>query len=223
MAGPVTSRPTQHRSRRLRRAAILVALAVSATACGGEDDASDADEPTGVGTIEYRDEPGPHVEVPERSMSMTVDAVDVDGDDVLVRLRVENHRDAYLDLGVQGTIYGPLLVMIDDRGQRYEGYAEEPAGIPGRRLADLSFRLEGPIDRGAESFTLELATQRGTVTSPSAALPDGDGVRWRVDDPVAGAPASAGSDPSEPGFAAAPRLPELIHFWLHTEPLSAAG
>ena len=71
MAGPVTSRPTQHRSRRLRRAAILVALAVSATACGGEDDASDADEPTGVGTIEYRDEPGPHVEVPERSMSMT--------------------------------------------------------------------------------------------------------------------------------------------------------
>ena len=149
--------------------------------------------------------------------------IGVDGDDVLVRLRVENHRDAYLDLGVQGTIYGPLLVMIDDRGQRYEGYAEEPAGIPGRRLADLSFRLEGPIDRGAESFTLERATQRGTVTSPSAALPAGDGVRWRVDDPVAGAPASAGSDPSEPGFAAAPRLPELIHFWLHTEPLSAAG
>ncbi|MFP5489295.1 MAG: hypothetical protein ACLGHQ_13440, partial [Acidimicrobiia bacterium] len=138
-----------------------------------------------------------------------------------VRIRVANRDDAYLDLGVQDTIYGPLLVMVDERGHRYEGYAHEPAGIPGRRLADLSFRLAGPLDPDAESFTLELATQRGTVTSPSAALSDGDGVRWRVDDPVAGAPAPAGSEPGEPGFAATPRLPELIHFWLHTEPLSS--
>jgi hypothetical protein len=85
-------------------------------------------------------------------------------------------------MGVEDTIYGPLLVMHDDRGNRYDSYAVEPAGVPGRRVADLSFRLIGPLDPDAESFTLELTTQRGPLTSPSGDLPEGDGVRWQVDD-----------------------------------------
>jgi hypothetical protein len=99
--------------------------------------------------------------------------------------------------------------MHDDRGNRYPSYAVEPAGVPGRRVADLSFRLTGPLDPDAESFTIELTTQRGPLTSPAGDLPEGVGVRWQVDDP-------AGSDPT---FAAAPRLPDLIHFWLETDPL----
>lgn len=198
----------------------VAALVVATSGCEALDDGPGATgTASGEARIEFRDGTGPHVDVPARSMAMTVDAVDVDGDDILVRVRVENRDDDYLDLGVQDTIYGPLLVMYDERGNEYPGYASEPAGIPGRREADLSFRLAGPLDAEAETFTLELATQRGPLTSPSETLPDGRGVRWRVDDPVAGAPAPIGGHPGEPGFAAAPRLPDLIHFWLHTEPL----
>ena len=203
--------------------AILIALTVATTACEGEADVTTTDPAGAVPSIEFHDSTGPHVDAPERAMAMTIDAIDLDGDDVLVRMRVENGDDGYLDLGVQDTMYGPLLVMTDDRRNRYESYAEEPAGIPGRRLADLSFRLAGPLDSDADSFSLELATQRGPLSSPSAALPAGRGVRWRVDDPVAGAPAPIDSDLGEPGFAAAPRLPELIHFWLHAEPLVASA
>ena len=101
--------------------------------------------------------------------------------------------------------------------------AVEPVGIPGRRIADLSFRLRGPLDADSTSFTLELATQRGPLTSPTAPLSTHDGIRWRIDDPTAAASASTGSNPgeSEPVFAVAPRLPDLIHFWLETDPLPA--
>jgi len=175
-------------------------------------------------SIEYRDETGPHVDAPDRAMAMTVDAVDIAGDDILVRLRVSNSDDSYLDMGIQETIYGPLLVMRDDRENLYQSYAVEPAGIPGRRIADLRFRLAGPLDLGSNSFTLELATQRGPLTSPSASLPEHDGIRWRVVDPAA-APMSNGTNPdgSERIFAAAPRLPDLVHFWLETDPLPAEG
>ncbi len=163
--------------------------------------------------VELRDEAGPRVDAPDRAMAMTVDAVEQRGDDILVRVRVENADDQYLDMGVEDTIYGPLLVMYDDRGNRYDSYAHEPAGIPGRRVADLSFRLAGPLDGDAESFTLELATQRGPLTSPSGDLPDGDGVHWQVDDATG----------SGRAYAAAPRLPDLVHFWLETDPLPADG
>lgn len=208
---PVGPRPATHRRRSLATLALVV-LAVAPTACeAGDDDATDGSTPPAEASIELRDDTGPQVEARERAMAMTVDAVEIDGDDILLRVRVENHDDGYLDLGVQDTIYGPLIVMHDDLGNRYEAEAVEPAGIPGRRVADLSFRLIGPLDGDAESFTLELATQRGPLTSPSGALPDGRGVRWRVD---------RGED--EPTFAAAPRLPDLINFWLETEPLPSA-
>lgn len=154
---------------------------------------------------------------------MTVDAVDVEGDDILVRIRVENSDDGYLDMGVQNTIYGPLLVMRDDRDNSYESYAVEPAGIPGRRIADLSFRLAGPLDPAAETFMLELATQRGPLTSPDGTVPDGDGVRWRVAEAPRADPTLGDTNPegSEPLYAPAPRLPDLVHFWLETEPLPA--
>lgn len=208
----------QHR----RLLVFLAALAVPIAACeAGQNDSRAEETTTDETSVEFRDETGPHVDAPDRAMAMTVDAVEIDGDDILIRLRVENSDDGYLDMGVQDTLYGPLLVMRDDRENVYEGRAEEPAGIPGRRIADLSFRLDGPLDRDAESFTLELATQRGPLMSPSAALPDSDGVRWRVDDPTDGTPTSTAADQgaSAPTFAAAPRLPDMIDFWLETDPL----
>ncbi|MEP1125815.1 MAG: hypothetical protein ABJH68_18195 [Ilumatobacter sp.] len=226
LPGDVNADVVASRTRRSRRRLSLTALAaivaLSTAACGATDDgatsgaAVDADTP-----IELRDQVGPHVDAPERSMSMTVDAVDTVGNDVLVRLRVANSDDDYLDMGVQDTIYGPLLVMRDDRGNLYESLAVEPAGVPGRRIADLSFRLAGPIDPDATSFTLELATQRGPLTSPTAALPLHDGIRWRIDVPSTAVPGAtdADPDPSGPVFASAPRLPDLVHFWLETEPL----
>lgn len=204
--------PRTSRRARRRWVALVTALGVAVAACGGGDDPEVSDVVDGDRSIELRDEAGPSVDAPDREMAMTVDAVETHGADILVRLRVENRDDGYLDLGVQDTIYGPLLVMRDDRGNVYDGRAEEPAGIPGRRVADLSFRLDGPIEPDAEAFTLELATQRGPIASPSAALPDGDGVRWRVDD-------RADGDGSAPTFADAPRLPDLIDFWLETRPL----
>lgn len=209
---------------RRRLLAILAALAVTTAACEPDENDSTAEEAAAdQSSIELRDETGPHVDAPDRAMAMTVDAVEFDGDDILIRLRVENSDDGYLDMGVQDTIYGPLLVMRDDQNNVYEARAVEPAGIPGRRIADLSFRLDGPLDRNAESFTLELATQRGPLITPSAELPTGDGVRWRIGDVVAGAMGSADADRggAEPGFASAPRLPDLIHFWLETDPLPA--
>ena len=194
--------------------AILFALATAA--CGESDDDAAGNVDTAV---EFRDEGGPQVDAPDRAMAMTVDAVEIAGDDILVRVRVSNHDDEYLDMGVQHTRYGPLLVMHDDRDNRYESYAVEPAGVPGRRIANLSFRLAGPLDRDSTSFTLELATQRGPLTSPAATLPRHDGVRWRVDDPSATA-ANDTEPGSGPVFAAAPRLPEYINFWLESEPLA---
>jgi hypothetical protein len=198
-----------YRSRR-QVAALVTALAVVGVACGGGDGSSSGDAADGGPSIELEDETGPYVDAPDRDMAMTVDAVEVEGSDILVRLRVENRDDGYLDLGVQGTLYGPLLVMHDDLDNVYEGRAVEPAGIPGSRIADLSFRLDGPLVRDAETFTLELRTQRGPLVSPPGPVPDGDGVRWRVDDGAGG---------SEPTHATAPRLPDLIHFWLETAPL----
>ncbi len=201
------SRRATRLTRRHWRFAALAALAVVTACTGADDDAQPAarDE----SSIEFRDEVGPSVAAPERSMAMTVDAVDVADDDILIRVRVTNGADDYLDMGVQQTIYGPLLVMRDDLENRYESYAVEPAGIPGRRLAELSFRLAGPLDPAASTFTLELATQRGELTSPPGPLPERDAVRWRVDDDTS----------ADPTFAPAPRLPNLIHFWLETTAL----
>lgn len=212
-------RPDRRSVRRVRSLTLTVAaLTLTAAACN-----TDTDDITDAGAIEFRDGAGPRVDTPERAMAMTVDAVETKGDDILVRVRVENTDDGYLDMGVEDTIYGPLLVMRDDRGNRYDSYAVEPAGVPGRRVADLSFRLIGPLDRDSTSFELELATQRGPLTTPAAPLPHHDGIRWRIDDQAAATPTSAATNPvgSEPIFAAAPRLPDLIHFWLETDPLPA--
>jgi hypothetical protein len=68
---------------------------------------------------------------------------------------------------------------------------------------------------------LELATHRGPLTSPDGALPDGDGVRWRVDEAPPAAPTLGDTNPDglEPLYAGAPRLPDHVDFWLETEPL----
>lgn len=219
-AAPRT-RPTR-RNRWL--AAFVTAVALSIAACNAQDDDATADTIVDADTpIEFRDEAGPHVDAPERAMAMTVDAVETAGDDILIRLRVENSDDDYLDLGARDTIYGPLLVMRDDRDNLYESFAVEPAGIPGRRIADLSFRLAGPLDRDATSFTLELDTQRGPLTSPTAPLSAHSGIRWRIDEPTAALPTSSDTGPgtSDPAYASAPRLPDLVHFWLETDPLPA--
>lgn len=212
------------RSTRHRRwpVPLIAALALSAAACDAPDDVPTADTAVdAIAPIEFRDEVGPHVEAPDHAMAMTVDAVDVVDDEILVRLRIVNRDDRYLDMGVQDTRYGPLLVMRDDREQQYESYADEPAGIPGRRIADLSFRLRGPLDPDATSFTLELATQRGPLTSPPAPLPEHSGIRWRIDDAATTDGSSADSDGTEPIFARAPRLPRFVDFWLETDPLTA--
>lgn len=219
--GARRARPTP---RRRWSAALVAAFALSSAACSGQDDNATSDTEAGVDSrIEFRNEAGPHVDVPDSAMAMTVDALVAAGDDILIRLRVENSDDGYLDMGVQDTIYGPLLIMRDDRDTRYESYAVEPAGIPGRRIADLSFRLAGPLDSDAVSFTLELATQRGPLTSPIAPLPNDDGIRWRIDDATAATPSSNATilRGSEPIYAAVPHLPDLVHFWLETDPLSS--
>lgn len=224
----VTAREIEPRRRPAGRGrrlvAVPLAIALSTAACNTSDDRTASGPVASVDApIEFRDRTGPHVDEPDRAMAMTVDAVDVDGDDILVRIRVENSDDGYLDMGVKNTIYAPLLVMRDDHDNSYESYAVEPAGIPGRRIADLSFRLAGPLDPAAETVMLELATQRGPLTSPTWTLPDGDGVRWRVGEASPSTPTLGGTNPdgSEPLYAAAPRLPDLIHFWLETAPLSA--
>lgn len=224
MNAEVATRRARPASRSRWLAALFTAVALSSAACNAQDDNATTGAAVDVdGQIEFRDEVGPHVEAPDRAMAMTVDAVETAGDHVLIRLRVENSDDGYLDMGVQGTIYGPLLVMRDDRDNMYESLAVEPAGVPGRRIADLSFRLTGPLDPDATRFTLELATQRGPLTSPTAPLSTQDGVRWRIDDPTAATLTSTDTNPgtSDPIYAAAPRLPDLVHFWLETDPLPA--
>ena len=139
MNAEVVTRRARPTSRRSGLTPFVVTLALSTAACATPDDnasigtAADADAP-----IALRDGVGPHVNAPDRAMAMTLDAVEIAGDDILMRLRVENSDDNYLDMGVQDTIYGPLLVMRDDRDNQYESLAVEPAGVPGRRIADLS-------------------------------------------------------------------------------------
>jgi hypothetical protein len=52
------------------------------------------DDITDAGGIEFRDGSGPRVDAPDRAMAMTVDAVETHGDDILVRVRVENATTA---------------------------------------------------------------------------------------------------------------------------------
>lgn len=128
--------------------------------------------------VEDRLEIGPRAVDLERSMTMVVDSLDASGDDIFIRLRIANFRDEYLDLGVQHTRIGPLVVMYDDRGSSYESLAVEPAGIQPSSVGYVRFRLAGPLDPAAEEFIVELASQRGTLITPPAPTPIGGSVRW---------------------------------------------
>lgn len=131
--------------------------------------------------LEFRNEIGPRAIDLDHEMMMVVDAVETSADDIFVRLRVANSSDRYLDLGVRGNRYGPLLVMRDDLDNTYDGLAVEPAGIPGSSIGHVRFRLRGPVDPDAATLTFELATQRGTLESPPVGAPADDGVYWSTE------------------------------------------
>lgn len=209
MTTQTRTQPMRRRSSPRRRrlaGALLVAVVVSA--CAGRDSAtteSGSDpvrsDPTPIETdvvtvgdsttteagdvvVETRNEIGPRALDIEAAMMMVVDSIDVSDDDIFVRLRVVNGSDEFFNVGVEDTLYGPLVEMHDDRGHTYPARAVEPAGVESHSVSTMRFRLEGPLDPGAEEFTVELATNEGRLATEPIAVPDGDAVRWLSESPA---------------------------------------
>lgn len=144
--------------------------------------------------VEFRPEVGPRAFDVDEAFAMIVDAVDVSDDDVFVRLRVVNGGDTGLDMGLRDTWYGPFVVMRDDRGRTAPSFAVEPAGVPPHSVGHVRFRLQGPLASDAERISFELTTLRGTLTTGSVAVPDGDSLRWwTASPPIAHSDAVASS------------------------------
>ena len=150
-----------------------VAVTVEAQSDTGSDDVD----------TENRQEIGPRVLDADGTVMMVVDSLDVSGDDILVGLRVVNGSDGFLNVSVDYTRYGPLLVVRDDRGNTDSSLAIEPAGIESHQIGRLGFRLHGPFDPDATEFTVELATNRGLLTTEPIPAPASDVVRWWRESP----------------------------------------
>lgn len=217
-----------------RRSAVAAAVAaasiVPACADDGPSRSGPTTEPSGgdPAAVERRAEPGPVAIAPDHAMSMVLDALEVVGDDIFVRLRVVNGLDRFLDIGVTDSRYGPLLVMTDDLGNRYPAEAVEPIGIHPSSIGHLRLRLAGPLHADATTFSLEVPTDRGPLTSESAPTPSGAAVAWWITPPPdpddgGGSPDPAIDTDGEPVFGASPRLPDLINEWLTNTPIDAGG
>ncbi|WP_040493815.1 hypothetical protein [Ilumatobacter nonamiensis] len=199
---------------------LLVASIVSA--CSASDSAASrestpnpsevvpATEAINGADVERRSSIGPHAADSERAMALAVDSIQVDGDDILLSLRVINDDDHDLAVGAEDTFYAPLVVLHDDLDNAYPARAVEPAGVYAHSVGHLDLRLEGPLDPDATEFTTELTTDRGTIETGPAELPTGDAVRWWVDEnPTRG----------QPEFADLPHLPDLIHATISNDSL----
>jgi hypothetical protein len=176
-----TTTPTsRQRSLRSRRRQLLVSTLLIATivaACAGSDPATSE-------SVETRTQIGPRAIDIDRKMMMVVDSIDASNEDIRVRIRVANLSDQPLDVGVDDTIYGPLLTIRDDLENAYPAIAVEPAGIYSHSIGRFDLRLVGPFDPDAADFTVELATQRGTLITNQVPALDGDSVQWWSETPA---------------------------------------
>jgi hypothetical protein len=182
----------KHR-RKLASAVLLVGVV---SACAGNDDAapetrssvvtvpdppntesSDADSDT-------PDEIGPRALDADEGVMMVVDAVDVSGDDLFVRVRVVNASDQFLNVEPSDALYGPLLVMSDNRDNIYPSRAVEPAGVDSYSVGEMRFRFDGPLDPEAEQIAFEIGTSRGRLATEPTAVPDGGVARWWIVSPA---------------------------------------
>lgn len=195
--------------RMVRRTAATAIVVLAAVACSSEvarpddeggreaDDATEAtvDEGGGPGGPEpdVRHDGSPRAFDPAARTMLVLDALELSGDDVFVRLRIANGSGESLDLGVRDTFYGPLGVMSDDLGNSYPARAVEPAGIAAWSVADLRLRLRGPLDPGATELTFLVETRRGPLTVGPVPAPRNEAVSWplerrptQFDDPIVG-------------------------------------
>lgn len=127
---------------------------------------------------EFRREIGPRALDVDASMMMVLDSIDMSGDDLFVRLRVVNASDRFLNVEAEETRYGPLLELHADDGATYLARAVEPIGVDVFSIGQLRLRLDGPFDRDAEEFTIEINTSRGRLMTEPIPTPTGDIVRW---------------------------------------------
>ena len=146
-------------------------------------DGSSDNEPDEL-VVESRVEIGPRALDIDAAMMLVVDALDVSGDDIFVRVRVVNASDQFLNVEDEDNLYGPLLVIRDDRDNTYPARAVEPAGVASYTVGDMRFRVDGPFDPDAEDITVEVATSRGILATEPIAAPDGGVVRWLTESPA---------------------------------------
>lgn len=166
-------------------AALLLAALLSACAGSEATEASpSAVVESGEVVVESRSEIGPRALDIDAAMMLVVDALDVSGDDIFVRVRVVNGSDQFLNVEDEDDLYGPLLVIRDDRNNAYLARAVEPAGVDSYTVGSMRFRVDGPFDPVAEEFTVEVATSRGRLATEPIAAPDGDAVRWLTESPT---------------------------------------
>ncbi|NND74319.1 MAG: hypothetical protein HKN44_04875 [Ilumatobacter sp.] len=136
-----------------------------------------------VADVETRHQIGPRAIDVDRAMMLVVDSIDTSGDDIFIRVSVVTLGDEAVDVGVDDAIYGPLLELRDDLGNRYPARAVEPAGVYGHSVGRFDLRLEGPFDPAGTELTVELATQRGLLTTAPVEALAGDAVQWWSESP----------------------------------------
>jgi hypothetical protein len=188
------TRPQRTRSRQKLGSALLVAAVVSA--CSGNGDAT-TETPSTVVTVadppntetsgadtDIPREIGPRALDVDAAVMMVVDAIDVSGDDLFVRVRVVNASDQFLNVEANDALYGPLLVMSDNRDNVYPARAVEPAGVDVYSVGQMRFRFDGPMDSDAEEITFEISTSRGRFRTEPTAVPDGGIARWWIESPT---------------------------------------
>ena len=181
-----TATSTSSRTPRPLASALLIAAVLSACAGSEATEASpSAVVESGEVVVESRSEIGPRALDIDAAMMLVVDALDVSGDDIFVRVRVVNGSDRFLNVEDDDDLYGPLLVIRDDRDNAYLARAVEPAGVDRYTVGSMRFRVDGPFDPVAEEFTVEVATSRGLLATEPIAAPDGDVVRWLTESPTA--------------------------------------
>lgn len=211
MTTRTSTRPTASRSSHVSpfhvglASALFVAVVLAACAGGGAATTETASDPARSETrssassetivtedvagtsrdvvAETRSEIGPRALDVDAAMMLVVDALDLSGDDIFVRVRVVNGSDQFLNVEDENDLYGPLLVIRDDRDNTYPARAVEPAGVGSYTVGRMRFRVDGPFDPRADEFTVEVATSRGRLTTDPIAVPEGGVVRWWTESP----------------------------------------
>lgn len=165
--------------------ALLSACTGSGSSTGSTDppvrsEATAADDEV----AETQREVGPRALDIEAGLMMVVDAVDVSGDDMFVRVRVVNASEKFVNVQEESGLYGPLLVIRDDHDNSYPARAVEPAGVHASSVGEMRFRIDGPLDPAAQEITFEIATTVGRLETTPIAVPDGGVARWLTESPI---------------------------------------